>query len=148
MADIDLTQTEADRLIAMQKHCSEDREWNFPAPGERLTILLTSIDKREAFILDITRVRIKLTKATFQNRARSVIILLRLDLDGAPHRTPDDEEIPCPHLHIYKEGYGDKWAIPAPADKFPNTGDLFKTLEDFMQHCNIVELPRLQNGLF
>ena len=92
--------------------------------------------------------RIKLTKATYQNRARSVIILLRLDLDGAPHRNPDDEEIPCPHLHIYKEGYGDKWVIPAPADKFPNTGDLFKTLEDFVQHCNIMNLPRLQNGLF
>ena len=148
MAEIDFTQLEADHLIAMEKICAEDGDWNFPAPGDHLTIPLNSIDKREAFILDITRVRIKLTKATFQNRARSVIILLRLDLDGAPHRNPDDEEIPCPHLHIYKEGHGDKWVIPAPADKFPNTGDLFKTLEDFMQHCNIVELPRLHNGLY
>ena len=148
MAEIELTQTEADRLMAMEKYCSEDRARIFPQPGERLTIPLISKDRREAFFLDITRVRIKLTKATYQNRARSVIILLRLDLDGAPHRNPDGEDIPCPHLHIYREGYGDKWAIPAPADKFPNAGDLSKSLEDFVQHCNIMNLPRLQNGLF
>jgi hypothetical protein len=38
---------------------------------------------------------------------------MRLDLDGPPHRNPDDEEIPWPHLHVYREGYGDKWASPA-----------------------------------
>jgi hypothetical protein len=43
-------------------------------------------------MLDVTRAEIKLTKATYQNRARAAIILLRLDLDGPPHRNPDGRE--------------------------------------------------------
>jgi len=148
MADIDLTQVEADALIAMEKHRIDDREWKFPGPGEQLTIPLTSHDKRENFLLDITRAQIILTKASYQNRARQTVILMRLDVDGPPHRNPDDQEIPCPHLHIYREGYGDKWAIPAPVGIYTDIGDLFSTLEAFMGHCNITQAPRLQRGLF
>src|SRR5579862_7760412 len=85
MADIDITQSEADALIEMEKRFSEDPDWTFPAAGQRIALELTSIDRRENFMLDVTRAQIKLTKATFQNRARQAIILLRLDLDG--HRT-------------------------------------------------------------
>ncbi len=99
-------------------------------------------------MLDVTRSRIKLTKATFQNRVRQAVVLMRLDLDGPPHRNPDDTEIPCPHLHIYREGYGDKWATSAPIDRYPNTTDLFPTFEAFMKHCNIVDPPNIQKGLF
>jgi uncharacterized protein DUF6978 len=109
---------------------------------------LISLDKRESFVLDATRAQIKLTKATFQNRARAAIILLRLDLDGPPHRNPDGEEIPCPHLHMYREDYGDKWAIPAPVDGYANTFDLFSKFEAFMLQCNITDPPRIQKGLF
>lgn len=148
MADINITQTEADKLIAMQKKAVDRTEWIFPGQADRIVVPLTSLDKRENFSLDVTRYQIKLTKATFQNRARIVIILYRLDIDGAPHRNPDGEEIPCPHLHIYREGFGDKWAIPAPIDKFPDTSDLFSTLDAFMTHCNITEPPVIQRGLF
>ncbi len=34
-----------------------------------------------------------LTKGTYQNRARGVAILARLDFGGAPHRNRDDQEI-------------------------------------------------------
>src|SRR5271165_2901227 len=107
MADIVLTQDKADKLIAMEKRAADERLWLFPVPGERVAIPLTSFDKRERFMLDVTRSQIKLTKATYQNRARAVVILMRLDLDGQLHRNPDGEEIPCPHPHVYREGYGD-----------------------------------------
>lgn len=149
MADIDISQGEADALMAMEKQCVEEKtNFLFPEPGGRLAIPLVSLDKRENFTLDITRAQIKLTKATFQNRARQAIILMRLDLDGPPHRNPDNQEIPCPHLHVYREGYGDKWAIPAPADRYPNVRDLFATLGAFMQHCNVTEPPLMDKGLF
>jgi hypothetical protein len=148
MAEIDLTQLEADGLIAMEKHRTDDKEWRFPGPGQRLSIPLTSADKRENFMLDITRSQLKLTKATYQNRARQVVILMRLDVDGPPHRNPDDEEVPCPHLHIYREGFGDKWAIPAPAARYASTHDLFSTLDAFMQHCNITQTPTINRVLF
>jgi hypothetical protein len=148
MADIEITQAEADSLIAMAKRFVDETDWTFPAAGQSVALPLTSIDKRENFVLDVTRAQIKLTKATYQNRARQAIILMRLDLDGPPHRNPDGTEIPCPHLHTYREGFGDKWAIAAPSGRYANTPDLFSTCEAFLQHCNITGSSRMQKGLF
>ncbi len=100
MADIEITQAEADSLIAMEKRFVDDNDWTFPPAGEGIGLALTSLDKRENFMLDVTRAQIKLTKATYQNRARQAVILMRLDLDGSTHRNPDGTEIPCPHLHV------------------------------------------------
>jgi len=96
MADIDITQDEADKLMAMEKRAVDEKDWLFPAPGERIGIPLTSLDKRENFMLDVTRAQIKLTKAAYQNRVRTAIILLRLDLDGPPHTNPDGSRSPLP----------------------------------------------------
>lgn len=145
---MDITQAEADALIAMEKIRADEKAWLFATPGQRLAIPLISVDKREHFTLDVSRAQIKLTKATFQTRARQAIVLMRLDLDGPPHRNPDDVEIPCPHLHIYRESYGDKWAEPAPAGRYTNTLDVFATFETFMTHCNITQRPNVQKGLF
>jgi hypothetical protein len=148
MAEIVLTQAEADALIAMDKFRTDDAQWNYPRGGEQLSVPLTSSDRRELFALDITRSAIKLTKSTHQNRARQAIVLLRLDLDGPPHRNPDGVEIPCPHLHAYKEGYGDKWASPAPAHLAQPGADAYSTCVAFMAFCKIVEAPFFVVGLF
>jgi hypothetical protein len=148
MADIEITQAEADVLIEMKKRFVDENDWTFPAAGELIALELASLDKRENFALDVTRAQIKLTKATYQNRARQAIVLMRLDLDGPPHRNPDGTEIPCPHLHTYREGFGDKWAVAAPVDRYPSTMDLFSTCEAFMQHCNITGPAKMQKGLF
>ena len=148
MADMNLTQAEADALIAMEKHRSTEDRSDFPMGGESLVLPLQSADKREHFILDLRRGRIDLRKVTMQNRGRQVVVLVRLDLGGAPHRNPDDEEVPAPHLHIYREGYGDKWAVPIPADRFRDVGNVWTTLEDFLQFCNITQPPYIERGLF
>jgi len=148
MTDMILTQAEADALIAMEKHrISEDRS-DFPIGGQSVVLQLQSSDKREHFLLDLSRGRIDLLKVKMQNRARQVVVLVRLDLGGAPHRNPDGEEIPAPHLHVYREGYGDKWAFPVPADRFAKTNDVWATLEDFMRFCNITQPPHIDRGLF
>ena len=148
MAEMDLSEGEATRLLGMEKRAVDQTLWAFPDGGGKLTIPLISVDRREHFLLDLTRSQIKLTKATYQHRARVAVVLSRLDIDGAPHRNPDGQEIPCPHLHIYRQGYGVKWAIPAPPDEFPDVSDLFATLNDFMEHCNVTEFPLIQKGLF
>ncbi len=148
MADINLTQAEADALIAMEKHRANEDLVDFPWKGGSLIISLLSPDKREQFLLDISRSRIDLLKGKFQNRARHIIVLVRLDFGGAPHRNPDGEEVACPHLHLYREGYGDKWASPAPMELFGRISDIFGTFEDFMRHCNITKPPKIQRGLF
>ena len=148
MADMHLTQAEADALIAMEKHCLSDDRSDFPMGGQSLILPLQSPDKREQFLLDLSRGRIDLLKVKMQNRARQVVVLVRLDLGGAPHRNPDDQEISAPHLHVYREGYGDKWAVPIPADRFTATTDFWATLEEFMRFCNITRPPRIEWGLF
>jgi hypothetical protein len=148
MADINLTQAEADALIAMEKHRLDDIRWDYPGLGGSISVPLVSPDKRENFLLDVSRGRIDLLKGTYQNRSRQVVVLVRLDFGGQPHRNPDDQEIQSPHLHVYREGYGDKWAVPVPPDRFPDTSDLWQLLQDFMRFCNITEPPFIEKGLF
>lgn len=147
MTESALSQTEADALIAMDKRRVDDTVYTFPITG-KLSVPLQSPDKREQFQLDLSRGRIDLLKATYQERARQVVVLVRLDLGGRPHRNPDDEEIASPHLHLYRQGFGDKWAIPAPTSIFPQLADLFETLSDFMRYCKVTEPPHIDRGLF
>ena len=105
MSDLNLTQAEADALIAMEKHRVSDERNDFPMNGQSLSLMLQSSDKREQFLLDISRGRIDLMRGKYQNRARQVVVLVRLDFGGPPHRNPDDTEVACPHLHVYREGF-------------------------------------------
>jgi len=142
-----MTQQEADALLALEKHFLGSDRFDFPALGGALRIPLYSSDRREEFSLDITRGRILLAKNTFQTRARKAVILARLDLAGPPHRNPDGEEIDCPHLHLYREGYGDKWAAPLPA-VFTGIEDAFQLMDVFMDYCRVVGKPIIERGLF
>lgn len=144
---IDLTQAEADALLAMEKHYSGDAKCVFPSLGGSLRLELHSKDRRESFNLDITRSRAVLTKETFQTRARKTVILVRLDIDGPMHRNPDGEEVPCPHLHLYREGYGDKWASPLPPEFVGLPGGL-ALLDAFMDFCRVVGRPPIEGDLW
>jgi len=148
MTEINLTQFEADALIAMPKYRVNDERWDYPGLGGAISIPLMSVDKRENFLLDIRRSRIDLLKGTYQSRTRQVIILVRLDFGGSSHQNPDGEEVPSPHLHLYREGFGDKWAVPVPVKAFLNLSDLWQTLNDFMNFCNIIKPPIIDRGLF
>lgn len=142
MADT-LTQAEADALLAMEKRAEDKQPHPYPMPDGKVSIPLLSPDRREKFVLDINRGRIDVRKVTHQNRARQTVVIARLDISGPPHRNPDDEEIPTPHLHLYREGFGDKWAFPVPIDQFPRLDDPMGTLEDFMRYCNITVPPNI-----
>jgi len=95
LSDISVTQADADALLAMEKHRIDDAEYDYPGLGGALRIPLQSPDKREAFMLDVSRSQIKLTKGTYQNRGRGVVILARLDFGGAPHRNPAIRRFPA-----------------------------------------------------
>ena len=148
MTDLNLTQADAEALLAMEKHRIDDTVFDYPDLGGSLRIPLQSPDRRETFLLDITRSQVNLVKGTHQNRGRGVVVLARLDFGGAPHRNPDDVEIPCPHLHVYREGYGDRWAIALPRERFTVAGDPWRLLLEFMQFVNVTVPPDVRKGLF
>ena len=144
---ITLTQAEADALLAMEKFFVDINKISFPVRGTKMVRELKSADERETFMLDIYRGRLDLRKFMFQNRARKTIKLARLDFVGTAHRNADDSIVPRPHLHLYREGYGDLWAFPIPENLFAELGNPYQTLAEFMQYCNIVEPPPIQHGL-
>jgi len=148
MSDAWLTQVLADHFLGLEKYRIDDVRHPFPDDaGGRINLHLKSADEREDFQLDLWRGGINLKKGTYQNRSRKTIILARLDFDGPPHRNPDGEEVGSPHMHVYKEGYGDKWAYPLP-ESFINADDRWQLLQDFMTHCNIIRPPLFNRGLF
>lgn len=156
-----LTQSEADALFAMPKKPKANDSTLFPNAGGKLLAEFVSLDGREVFLFNINRASIAVYKCTYQKRARQVEILRRLDIDGSPHPNPAVEpvplgflapyngvEIPCPHVHIYVEGFADKWAIPAPTDLIDPNADLYKMMGSFLTYCNVTEIPNIERGLF
>ena len=144
----ELTQAEATALLALEKYHTGIGRWSLPDTGGGIVVPLVSADGSESFHLDISRGRINLAKGKFQNRVRTTIVLARIDIGGAPHRNPDDEEIACPHLHLYRAGYGDRWAYALPVEAFANPSDHWQTLMDFMRYCNVTRPPEFDRGLF
>lgn len=139
-----LTQVEANALMALSKRLVESAEIQFPPAGDYLQLEVKSDDDREVFQIDVNRRgRIRLTKCTYQERYAVVEILVRVDIDGPPHENPDGTVIPCPDIHEYREGYGDKWARALPAS-FSNPSDLVVTLRDFLKFCNVRKVPGIQ----
>lgn len=148
VSEMNLTQVEADALLAMEKFCTEEKPYRSPEFGGKIIIPLSSLDERENFTLDIHRSSLKLEKGTYQHRGRRTIILARLDFGGPPHRNPDGNEVGVPHLHLYREGYGDKWAFSLPQEPFAGKLEPWHLLTSFMIYCQIVRPPKLDRGLF
>ncbi len=149
LSDIVMTQEEADYLLAMEKRRVDEVVTPFPLHGKQIVLHLQSLDLRENFLLDLSRGRRKELRVKLQTRARTEIRLVRLDLGGRPHRNEDGTVVQPPHLHLYREGFHDRWAIAPTSDRFSDLGDLQVTLDDFMRFCNIVQPPdiRIQKGL-
>lgn len=146
VADINLTQEDADVLLAMEKHKADDTAYEYPSLGGGIRVPLLSPDKRESFFLDITRSQIKLTKGTYQNRARGVAILARLDFGGAPHRNPDDKRSRALTASLPR-GLWRSMAMPLPDERFSEAGDPWLLLLEFMQFVNVTLPPDIRRGL-
>ncbi|MFB5267507.1 hypothetical protein ACE41H_12040 [Paenibacillus enshidis] len=105
-----LSQKEADELIELIKYLQQYNSVAIPSLGEKTQLIANSVEGE--FIVDIRRGRIDVFQATFQTRYKKNIPLIRLDLEGPEHQNPDGMIIPCPHLHIYREGFDLKRAFP------------------------------------
>ena len=142
-----LTQAEADTLLQMNKEFLEENPLEFsqaqPMNYERV---LLSLDRREEFLLNVERGRRNRVRLKYQTRARKIVILARLDLNGPAHPNPPNspyrpgERLLCPHLHRYTEGFEDRIAynlsdVPGLNVRNPNNG--LYCLEDFLRFCGV-----------
>ena len=139
-----LTQGEADQFMQMAKHfLRPPASISIPA-GVDETHELASLDDRERFLLDIWRGTLRLTKLKFQNRVRTVVVLVRLDVDGAPHTNPDGQTLSGTHLHLFREGYDDRWAYAVDPKTFTLLSDPGTTFQEFCTFCKIESPPPVQ----
>lgn len=152
-----LSQEEADRLLSVAKvfvdQSTVELTQTQPMDEDRELI---SVDHREAFILTIERGRRKRVRLKYQTRARKIIVLARLDIEGAPHRNPDDsphrpgEWIGGTHLHLYREGYEDRVAFELDevgGRPFQLNCDAVIFLQDFLRFCGVQSWPPIQMGI-
>lgn len=141
-----LTQSEADHLIGLDKRFVDLSLLSFMAGVKQIRQLVAS-EGKERFLMDLWRGTLRLTKANLQTRARTAVILVRLDIDGAPHTNPDGEVIGGTHLHLYREGFEDKWASPLDPARFSDPNSLAQCFEDFCSYCSISSRPSFQASL-
>jgi len=141
-----LTQAEADFLMAMRKSFLNPASISLP-PGSDQTHELIGKNERERFLLDLWRGTIRFSKFRYQTRGRKVIVLARLDINGAPHTNPDGTRIGGSHLHLYREGYDDRWAFELDPEVFSVPTTMGRAFEDFCRFCNIDMIPSFQESL-
>ncbi|MBU1627867.1 hypothetical protein KKB18_10905 [bacterium] len=63
------------------------------------------MDEKVKFIIDVNRNGTIRLKYTYQERYRSSIILVRLDINGSPHTNPPDSLAP---LNLLEPYFGEK----------------------------------------
>lgn len=144
-----LTQAEANGLIQLPKIPASPRAEMYPGKGDSLRVDLHSLNRKEVFLVEITRGRIDIGKVNHQFVGRQIVPLLRLDLGvSVKHKNPDDVWIVGPHLHQYQEGSDLKWATPLPCAGFDPGDSLMTHLDKFFAFCNVAPQPSISMGLF
>jgi len=137
-----LTQKEADMLLSLIKVLAENKPILFPIPGNSAHLEVFSTSSNDKFVIDINRKgQIKISKCTYQTRYKKSTILLRVDIDGPDHTNPDGEIVPCPHIHIYREGYEDRWAYALDKHIKTSSLDLIEVLQGFLRYNNVINVP-------
>ncbi len=140
-----LSQAEADSLLAAETRFVAPAVIQLaPGADETHELIGTLNGGDEAFLFDVWRGVKKAAKLKHQTRGRKVIVLARVDIAGAPHTNPDGQRIDGTHLHVYREGYDDRWAFPLDRQQFSDFADPEAVLLDFCRHCNIVDSPTVQ----
>ncbi len=115
--------------------------------------LLHSADRREQFLLTIERGQRNRIRLKYQTRARKIIVLARLGLNGPAHHNPPespylpDQRIAGPHMHLYREGFEDRIAyeladVPGLIVRDIRSGLI--CLEDFLRFVGLREWPAIQ----
>jgi hypothetical protein len=138
-----LPDLEASRLLNALKQLIDTKPILFPILQSYLVLEANSTQTNDKFQIDVQRKTLHVKKCTYQTRFKKSINLLRLDIEGSSHSNPDGKEVPCPHIHIYREGYDDKWAYPLRTKIDTDPNNLIQVLIDFLEYNNIHNAPNV-----
>lgn len=144
-----LTQDEADTLRVIEKYLIDPESVLIPPP-QKTCIHDIRYRKDGQYYGNM-----KLSTFRSQKNSRKVsyrIIydayntLVRIDTqDATSHRNPDGKIIIPPyqpHIHIYTEGYKDKFAYPLPSS-FGNADDIIQLFMEFLSYSNVLNTDKI-----
>lgn len=143
-----ITQSEYDFLMSQEKvfdDSSTPIELG-PAPIH-WTRQINSLSSKDIFLIDFYRGSIEISKFTVNKRYRQTIIMLRYD-NGGRHTNPDGEKFEGPHIHLYKEGFNDKFAYPISVIGIEETDSMEKIFTKILYFCNIKRVPTIEIPMF
>lgn len=129
----------------------KEREFIFPDPGGRGMMNAKSKTTQHEFVFNITRGRHNPKQCSYLIRTVENDLLFRIDLEGPAHPNPNNEDVPCPHMHIYLHNgtsSPENWAFPL-HEKIPvNADDLVEVLQKFLEYNNVEETPTIVTRLY
>ncbi|CUU67916.1 Uncharacterised protein [Campylobacter hyointestinalis subsp. hyointestinalis] len=115
---------------------------------------------KTSFILDISKSGIKIGKCKFQHRINKIDIIARIDFNSN-HTNPEFKTSKAPnniylsklmqkyslsklvnthHMHIFIDGYADKWAFPIIEYELEEHSGIMPQIEQFCDFCNIKQI--------
>jgi hypothetical protein len=142
-----LTQIEFDHIMSLQKQFEDSITPLILGPGPiRWTRILVSTETKEEFIMDYRKGHISISKFTINHRFRNSVNLLRYDHTGR-HTNPDGVTLDGPHIHLYREGFDDKFAVPATEMGINISDEIQLIFRKVLQICNIQNSPAINLNL-
>lgn len=139
-----LTDSEARFLLEIEKIVTEN-SIDIPIDGDKCGLNLERHDNNDnVLIIHIVSSSKNKEKYTFNVVYNKCITILRIDIGGSlVHINPDGTEIPVPHMHIYRDGFDDTFAIPLP-DSFSDVDNIAKVLYDLFAYSNVINRDNVE----
>lgn len=147
-----LTTEEADRLVKAPKTITNTKDYHLPSFFTNKELQERKGQVNSPLSVDGNDARLKIASARKgrteeEGKFSSVLIysytkdrIRAADLCSGKlcHMNPDGTIVEGPHLHVYKEEYGDRLAIPlSQCQEFKDPQNIPVTFMDFMEYCNI-----------
>lgn len=134
---MELTQALADRYRLSPKRLKNGGTLNLNAEFKIIGEELISDEFGDIFKLDLRKNKIELKVLNCNTRANDCFVIARLDVNDREHKNPDGTKVGETHLHIYKEGYNDRYAYDPSKYGFSNYNDVPALILQFANFCKI-----------
>ena len=143
-----ISQEHFDNLLKQQKEfANKNQQIELGPPPIKWTLDVKSLESKETFLLDFFKRNIVVSRYSINKRYRRSIVLFRYCNDGR-HTNPDGKVFTGRHIHIYREGYDDKFAFPIQEIGIQDDDDLGVVFEKVLRFWNILNYDPLQTKMF